>query len=138
MTPQLLSRVSAVCFGLWGLLHVVGGSVILAAVGESPAAGFAVYQQSGGAYPPLAGAVLGYLAYGFVWTGVLVIVVAAIGNWRNSARSLALNTALVGFTDVGLLVFLLRPGYVGWVEASAGIVLFVLAVGLGGAACRGR
>jgi hypothetical protein len=123
---------------LWGLLHILGGGVILAALGDSPEAGFAVYQQSGGTYPPLAGTVLGYLAYGFAWTGLLVILVAAIGNWRNSAPSLALNTALVGFTDLGLVNFLLLPGYVGWAEASPGLVLFLLAVIAGGMACRVR
>jgi hypothetical protein len=136
MSHRTLARTGAVLFILWGLLHMVGGGAILTALSESVSSAFGLYQQSGGEYPPVAGAVLGYLAYSFLWIGALVAIIGVTLNWQNSTLGLALNTALVGLTDLGLVIFLVIPGYVTWPEASVGIALFILAVVIGGLACR--
>ncbi len=130
------TKIGAVCFVLWGLLHIVGGGAILMAVGESPAQGFAVYEESTAAYTELAGSVLGYLAYSLVWLGIVVTFVGIRHNWNNSEAGLALNTVLVGLTDLGLVVFLIVPGFVGWGEASPGLVLFAGGVIFGGIGCQ--
>jgi len=135
VSPSAQAKIGAVLFVLWGLMHAVGGGMILAALSDGPAAAYGVYRDAIGSYPPIAGSVLGYLAYCFIWIGALVAVVAAISNWRNSALGLALNTALVGLTDIGLVVFLVLPGHVTWTEASVGIVVFLAAVLFGGLAC---
>jgi hypothetical protein len=136
MNTTFLARTGAILFVLWGLLHVVGGGAILLALGDGAASGFAVYQSSTGTYPPLAGAVLGYLAFTFVWIGAAVTVVGVRLNWRNSAAGLALNTVIAGLTDIGLVVFLVFPGYVTWPEASIGIALLLAAAFVSGIACR--
>jgi hypothetical protein len=130
------AKTGAVFFVLWGLLHIVGGGAILAAVAESPAQGFAVYEQSAGTYTELAGSVLGYLAYGFVWIAVLVTYVGVRYNWQNSQHGLALNTVLVGLTDLGLVIFLIWPGFISWGQAAPGLVLFAGGVIFGGMACN--
>jgi hypothetical protein len=130
------AKTGAVFFILWGLLHILGGSMILMAVGESPAAGYAIYEESTAGYTQLAGSVLGYLAYSFIWVAVVVTYVGIRYNWRNSAAGLMLNTALVGLTDVGLIIFLVLPGFVGWGEASPGLVLFAGGAIFGGIACQ--
>jgi uncharacterized iron-regulated membrane protein len=130
------AKIGAVSFVLWGLLHIVGGTAILMAVGESPANGFAVYEESTAAYTELAGSVLGNLAYSFIWIGVVVTFVGVRYNWHNSQAGLMLNTALVGLTDLGLIIFLILPGFVGWGEASPGLVLFAAGAIFGGIACQ--
>jgi len=130
------AKIGAMSFILWGLLHIVGGGAILLAVGESPAAGFAIYEQSAAPYTELAGSVLGYLAYGFVWIAVVVTFVGIRYNWQNSQAGLALNIALVGLTDLGLVVFLVLPGFIGWGEASPGLILFAVGAIAGGIACN--
>jgi len=130
------AKIGATAFVLWGLLHIVGGSAILVALGDSPAAGYAIYQESAAPYTALAGSVLGYLAYGFVWIAAIVTYVGIRLNWRNSQAGLALNTALVGLTDLGLVVFLVLPGYLGWGDASPGLVLFAVGAIAGGIACN--
>jgi hypothetical protein len=130
------AKTGAVFFILWGLLHILGGSVILMAVGESAEAGFAIYEESTAIYTELAGSVLGYLAYSFIWIAVVVTYIGIRYNWRNSEAGLMLNTALVGLTDLGLIIFLVLPGFVGWGEAAPGLVLFIGGAIFGGIACQ--
>jgi hypothetical protein len=132
------ARIAASLFIGWGLMHIAGGAAILFALADGSQSGYAVYRNSAGSFPPISGAVLGYLAYSFLWLGALVVAVGATSNWHNSARGLALNTALVGLTDLGLVCFMVLPGYVTWMEASAGLLLFVAALILGGLACNAK
>ncbi|HNP37302.1 MAG TPA: hypothetical protein PKK10_15755 [Woeseiaceae bacterium] len=130
------AKIGAVLFALWGLLHIVGGAAILLAALESPDQGFAYYRAPDASYSTLAGNVLAYLAFGFVWIGAVVSFVGIRYNFRNSYHGLMLNTALVGFTDLGLLLFLVMPGHLGWLDAAPGLLLFVGAALFGGMACR--
>lgn len=130
------AKIGAVCFVLWGLLHILGGIVILMAVGESPAEGFAVYRESSAEYTELAGDILGYLAYGFVWLGLVVGYVGIRQNWNNSMAGLTLNTAVVAFVELGAIVFLILPGHLSWGEAAPGLILFLGGTIFGGIACQ--
>ena len=130
------ARVGAVFFILWGLLHIVGGGVIVIEAAQSPAQGFAMYGEHSATYTQLAGNILGYLAYGFVWVAVLVTCIGVRYNWRNSKDGLVLNTVLVGMTDLGLVIYLVLPGFVSWGNASPGLLLFTGGVVFGGLACK--
>jgi hypothetical protein len=130
------ARIGAVSYVIWGLMHIVGGVFILSAVAEGPAQGYAIYEESSAVYTNLAGDVLGYLAYGFVWIGSLVTYIGARFNWKNRQSSFLLNTVLVGLTDLGLIIFLVGPGYVSWGEAAPGLVLFASGAASGLIACN--
>ena len=132
----LTARLGAIAFALWGLLHIAGGGAILAALAESPASGFAVYLGAAQAYDPLAGQILAYLAFVLCASGIAVVGVAILLNWRNSALGLAINTGIAGVLDLGLIVFLALPGFVTWPEASLGIGLLVAGAVLAGIGCR--
>lgn len=138
MQTKTKSRIGAILFGLWGILHIVGGGSILAAVAESPATGFAVYRDSAGTFPAIAGSILGYLAFLIAVAGLAVTLVAWRLNWRNSALGLGVNTAIAGVLDLGLVLFLLLPGYVSVGEASIGVSLLIAATLFGGIACSAR
>jgi hypothetical protein len=126
---MLYARIGAVFFGLWGLLHLIGGSAILATtLGGGPAAGFAFYEQSSGDFTPLAAAILAMNSFTIAWVGALVIVIAATMNWRNDCTGFLLNVALAGLMDVALVIFLLAPGFVSLGDALNGISLLVIAV----------
>jgi hypothetical protein len=49
---------------------------------------------------------------------------------------LGLTTVIAGIFDIGLVVFLVLPGHVSWLEASVGIVLLLAAAVVGGMACN--
>lgn len=136
MTTKLKTRTGAILFLAWGLIHMLGGGAILAALIEGPDAGYAIYQNSAGPFPAIAGNVLGYLAYNFVCSGSAVAAIAVTMNWRNSELGLALNTAIAFVADLGLVIFFAVPGYVSWQEASIGIVLLFAAAIIGGMACN--
>jgi len=125
---MLHARIGAVFFGLWGLLHLVGGSAILVdALSNGPAAGYAFYQQSAGDFLPVAGAILAMNSFTIAWVGALVIVIAATMNWRNQCTGFMLNLVLAGLMDVALVVFLLAPGFVTLGDALLGISLLLFA-----------
>lgn len=130
-----LAKGGAVCFVLWGALHVVGGGMLLLALQQGPEAGFAAYRAPEAAYSALAGAILGYFAYGLVCIGGAVAVIAVRLNWKNSQSGLAANTVLIGLTEVGLILFLLIPGYVPFAQALPGLLLLAGALVMGGLAC---
>ena len=135
---EKLAKIGAVCFVLWGVLHLAGGSMILLSLSESPEKGFAYYQHSEGPFPGLAGSVLGYLSYSVLWLGALVTFIGVRYNWQNHERGLALNTLLVLLTEIGLVIFLILPGYVPWAEASPGLLLLVAGGACGGIACQAK
>lgn len=124
-------------FLLWGLLHVVGGGAILLSLSESPEAGFSFYRGAGDTQSPLAGAVLGYLAYGFAMSGLAVSTIAVMASRLNSAAGLAANSLLVVAVEVGLILFLLLPGHLGFTDALPGLILATVGIVFGGLACRG-
>lgn len=130
------ARIGATFFILWGLLHIAGGMSILWAVFESPERGFAIYEESSSPYTSLAGSILGYLAYSLAWIGMIVTIVGIRYNWNNNRYGLIINTTLIGMTDLGLIAFLVLPGFVSWAEAASGLLLFVGAVIFGSVACR--
>jgi hypothetical protein len=67
-------------------------------------------------------------AWNLVWLAVLVMVVAAIYNWRNDGTGYWLNLALTSITDIGFIVFVLAPKYLPLRAGILGPVLWVLAI----------
>ena len=135
---KTFSKIGAISFILWGIMHMGGGSMILLSLSESPNKGFAYYQHYEGSFPELAGSVLGYMSFIIVWLGILVAGIGIRYNWRNYELGLALNTFLVFLTEIGLIIFLVLPGYVSWAEAFPGLLLFLMGSIFGGIACQAR
>lgn len=129
MSNTTLSRFGALLFAAWGALHVVGGVAIFAQ-------GYQVYDANHTASPPLTDAILNHFAYFLLLIGLAVIVISVRLNWRNSHLGLGLNTVLIGLTDLGLVVFLVVPGFVSWGEAALGLALFGTALIPATMACR--
>ncbi len=88
-----------------------------------------MYQNASGDYPPAAGGILGYAAFSIFWTGLLVSIVAVAVNWHNRPLGAWLNIALAGGADIGLVLYLMFPGYVALSSGMMGISLFVLGAG---------
>lgn len=126
----------AIGFGLWGLLHIAGGGVILfTTVFDGAAAGFALYGHDGSPLPGTTGAVLAYFSYLLALSGAAVLAIAVKLNRANSQTGLAINTALVALVELGLILFLIVPGYLSVLEASPGFVFFAVGAIFGGIAC---
>ena len=124
-------------FLLWGLLHVAGGVAILLGLADSPEAGFAFYRTAGGPQSALAGAILGYMAYFFVVSGLAATAIAILFNRRNDPVGLAANSLLILAVELGLIAFLVIPGHLGFTDALPGFILAGIGIVFGGMACRG-
>jgi hypothetical protein len=117
------------------VIHIIGGAVMLQAaltgtdafvraqVGSSPVALPPLGAQ--GAALSVAGGVFAFHAFNLTWLGLTVLCVAILLNWRNVPAGYWLNLAIVGFTDLGLVLFIVTPGIMPWSDAWIGPVLFV-------------
>lgn len=121
------TKIGAVFFALWGVLHVIGGGLMLATASGSSVDGYAMFNGAAGDEGPLAGAILQYHSFNLLWFGVAATVIAITLNWRNSRIGLFVNLAITGLADIGLVLFMLIPGYLGWLNGAQGLGLFALA-----------
>ncbi len=124
-------HIGAVCYVLWGLLHVWAGADLLRADALDQLALLSTDPLPNQALPlalqPLVHAALSFHAYNLLWFGLFAVVVAISLNWRNSWIGYWVNGAVVGADDLGLLLFLILPGHLSFGEAGLGPVLFALA-----------
>jgi len=126
-----LNRAGAVFFVLWGLLHVVGGASLLATWRTEGTAelmrayGSSVAGTLPAELPGVVGAVGAFHAFNLLWIGALVAGLAMTWGWKGRAAGPWLNLILAGAADLGLVLFLLLPGYMPWVEGAPGLVLFL-------------
>ncbi|HNR15279.1 MAG TPA: hypothetical protein PKG90_01305 [Chitinophagaceae bacterium] len=126
-------KIGAVIYGIWGLIHVAGGAMLLAdATSDTPTKALV---SIGSAFPeseipavthPASAGVLAFHSFNLLWMGLVVAIVAFTMNWKNSKPEFWLNTAIIGFADIGLIVFMLAPGIVKFEEGIIGPVLWPL------------
>lgn len=127
-------KIGALFYILWGILHVVGGAVLLQQLSAEGATGMlavigsavpaeALPSISGG----LTGAVLGFHAWNIIWFGIFALIVGVVLNWRNNRTGYWLNLFVVGAADLGLIVALLVPGYMALSDGLLGPTLWLLA-----------
>jgi hypothetical protein len=130
------ARIGAASYILWGLVHVAGAAFQLSTLRAAGGVGLTSMVSTGAPFGPGAVAVFpeaaaAYMQMGalnLVWIGLLVGFVGVTRNWRNDRVGYWLNLALVGGTDLSLLVALLLPGYMAWGDGAIGLTLFVLAL----------
>jgi hypothetical protein len=133
--PTRSSRLGAICYALWGVIHVIGGAVLLRAafegtdafvraqVGSSPLDGGAL--TGSGSMVTVASSVFAFHAFNLTWLGFVAGLIAVRLNWYNASVGYWLNLALVGFTDLGLVLFIVGPGVMSWADAWIGPALFI-------------
>lgn len=129
------AKIGAICYALWGLLHIVGAAVLLLQVNSTGAT--TVFATIGSATPAtalpqlsstLADAVLGYYAWNLLWIGGLVLVVAIRLNWRNHLLGYWLNLVVVSAVDLGLIIFLVAPAHMALADGMLGVTLWLPAI----------
>lgn len=128
-------KLGASLYALWGVLHIVGASVLLLQAANLGAT--AVFATIGSATPAtalpqlsnsLVDAVLRYYAWNLLWIGCFVLVVAIWLNWRNHVLGYWLNLTVVSVVDLGLLVFLIAPTHMALADGMLGVALWLPAV----------
>ena len=129
------SKIAAVIYILWGLLHVTGGAVLL----NASLSGFGEFAEALASKPETPSInysgennitkwVFAFHSFNIMWIGLLTILIAVFLNWKNSPSGYWINIALTGFADLGLIFFMVIPDVMSISEAWIGPVLFVLSV----------
>jgi len=110
-----LHKIGAVLYGLWGFWHfqVVARMFDAATQMEQGILQARIYQG----------------AFHILWFAVGAIAIAILFNWRNSCIGYWANLIMIGWTEVGLLIFFILPGYFPWLPTGfIGPLLWILAV----------
>ena len=110
----MLHRIGAVCYVIWGVLHVN-----------------AAYMQYQFGSSLEAGMVQGRLiqnAWHLLFFGVLAIIIGMRLNWRNSRLGYWINVIALTVVDIGFISFVLVPYLPILSAAILGPVFWVLAV----------
>ena len=69
-------------------------------------------------------------AWNLLFFAVFGIIVAIFYNWKNSRMGFWLNATVVSAGDIGFILALLMPGYLPWVPAGLGPLLWIIALSL--------
>ncbi|WP_163509008.1 hypothetical protein [Fodinicola acaciae] len=116
LAQLLVRRCGAVCYALWGVLHVyVGITLLTALLRHGTDQGRQV--------------AWGQMYYSFVVVfGVLVAAVALRLNWRGDLAGYWINLAIVVSTDSVFAVIMMAPGYITFSQGISGPILAAPAV----------
>lgn len=129
-------RTAWIALLLWGVLHMVGGLVLVAAGSgtadeavEGYASGLDAVALSGPGVDAVP-AIVGFHGFNIAAAGVAVAVLA----WRSRtalARAFDAGVLVALVADVGLVAFFLVPGVMAAADGAPGIVLLVVALTAG-------
>jgi hypothetical protein len=113
---NIYARAGAVVYVLWGILHVK--------------AALSVYELGQTLDPGMIQARIFQDAWNLLFFAVFGIVVAVVYNWKNSRMGFWLNATVISAGDIGFILALLIPGYLPWVPAGLGPLLWIIALAL--------
>lgn len=129
---NLAHRTGAIFYGLWGVLHVAGGIALFADANSHGADKMLRTMNNGattGGIPAIPSGIADGLAefhaFNLAWIGLLVTVIAVTMNWRNNRTGYWLNLAIVAAADLGLILFMVVPGYMSLADSWPGPLLFI-------------
>lgn len=137
-----MTRVGAIAFLLWGLLHLAGGAAMLATLTSDGAVAYLQLVAPSANHSTLVGnpgldGTLGLHAWNLMLLGIVVSGVAVLLSWKGRSAGFWVNTVIVSGADVGLLALVVLPGYLPIGQALAGIVFWIVGVACSGIALFG-
>lgn len=112
----MIRRIGAVCYVLWGVLHVYVGTMLLSSLlrhgtGQGKEVGW------------------GQMYYSFVVIfGVLVVATAVRLNWRGDPAGYWINLGIALTTDGVFVFIMMAPGYITFSQGISGPIFAVPAI----------
>ena len=117
-------------YAAWGLIHIAGGAAMLLSSGKGLAAVNEMMTGTAldaGTEPSLINGIVSFHSFNILVLGLIVLGVALMLNRKNSRTGYIVNLLAAGLADIGLILFLILPGYLSFADGAPGIVLFALA-----------
>lgn len=111
-TVTKLSIAGAICYVLWGCLHLNSG--------------YDVHLAGNSVAPSMVQGRVLQDAWNLFFFGVAAIAVALTLNIRNNPWGYWINLVITTLADTGLIFFVLIPGYLGLWPGLAGPILWIL------------
>lgn len=131
---NLLFKVSAVMWIIWGLVHILAGIMTMKGVltgdisssiiGIADAVDPTTLKRD---YPAAAGAVIGQHGFNLLWIG-LVTFISAIFIWKGNKNAIFLAAIAGGLADLGYFLFLDLGGYVNFVPGTVMTLISTAAI----------
>ncbi|MEM6498396.1 MAG: hypothetical protein AAGB04_18600 [Pseudomonadota bacterium] len=110
----LALKAASVLWVIWGIVHVLAGSLIIAGDTTSGFQSIADAVESAALeanYHSAVGAVLNQHAWNLLWGGVVTII-GAVFIWRSNMTAIWVTAMVGGLLDLGYFMFLDLGGYV--------------------------
>lgn len=119
-----LARAAGVSYILWGIIHVLGGAAMLSTGSALGIATMLSGTDQTGVIPHIINGIAQYHSFNIVLYGLGVLVAGILIIKRNSKAVHVVAFALAGLADLGLILFMVMPGYMTVTDASPGLLLF--------------
>lgn len=119
-TQTTLLRISAVLWIVWGLVHMLAGTIVLtgdATAGVQAIADAVPPETLAMDYPPAVGGILNQHGWNLGWFGAATFI-GAFFIWRGNATAIWVTATIGGLADLGYLLFVDIPGYVNFVPGT--------------------
>ena len=129
-TQKRLLQISSVIWGVWGLVHIMAGTIVLSADTQT---GFSAIADAVNAdnltanYHPAVGAILNQHAWNLFWFGS-VTAVGAFFIWRASLFAIVVTALIGGLADLGYFVFLDIGGFVNFMPGTVMTIISATAI----------
>jgi hypothetical protein len=119
-THKLALKAAAVLWIIWGLVHMLAGTLVIPA---DASAGFAAIADAvdpallEAEYHPAVNGILDQHGWNLFWGGA-VTVIGAVFIWRQNLTAIWVTGMVGGLLDVGYLIFVDIPGFVNFVPGT--------------------
>src|SRR5277367_7205039 len=110
---KVVTKIGAVFYVLWGLLHFTAASGVYKLAQNSPAT--------------MAQGRLMQTAFYLAAFATAAIIFAITLNWRNDRFGFWANAVMVGIADIPFILFVLITGYAPWWPGLLGPILWIAA-----------
>ena len=141
-TTHHLARATVIALTLWGLLHIVGGGALMVAATATDTTGLAALgsavdvSQLPETPNAVVQALIGFHGMNIAFAGMAVTLLSVGWSWRQWPRGVPSSLLIAGAADIGLLVYLLGPGYMKLSDGIWGPLLLAIALLTGALARR--
>mgnify|MGYP001311148560 CR=1 FL=1 len=134
MKASKLLKLSAVLWGVWGLVHILAGVLTIKGIltGDISAAVAGIADAVDPVsvkmdYPEAAGALIGQHGFNLFWIGIVTFV-SAFYIWRGNKNAIFLAAITGGLADLGYFFFMDLGGFVNFVPGTVMTIVSLLAI----------
>lgn len=132
-------RIGAICYVLWGMLHIVVGVIPVFVFFSGGPASMLASLEGAQAVPEVVDEPLLQAAYfvaehhfNLAAFGVLAIWIGVTLNWENDPLGFWINLVVLGMVDLSFILGQIVPGYMPVLIGGIGPVLYLLGAGFTG------